>query len=314
MSAKQDDVFNVSVTEILLIIMFSVLVAMVLLNSTLQEEVDAKEKVSKEYALLAEQLQKVNDNLGLTKDATKGANLELNEAVAQMQALVQALKNSVESEEAQQVLAKMKLDDVWTALTRVKDENFDIPGLLSALKDLNNELQDCLAEKNRLIAELAREKKALEKAKTLIAKLQRELEETKNILAKTQQDNANLTGQVENLSNGLEFPPCWATPQGKAQYTYLVTVHDDSLAVTSIYPEIRREDYFTLMKQDFAGDHLSLTDFKRKIAVFYSTAVKSIPECRFFVQVEDATSFNSKAEYKKGLRTVESVFYKYLIK
>jgi predicted nuclease with TOPRIM domain len=313
MSTKQDDVFNVSITELLLIIMFSLLVAMVLLNSTLQEEVDEKEKVSQEYKALTKELQDVNEKLGLTKDSTAPANLELNEAVAQMQALVKALKKSIESKNAQEVLAKMQLDDVWTALTSLRDENFDIPGMLTALQDLNKELQDCLAEKNRLTAELEREKKAVEAANLRIAELQKIVDETSRDLAKSEEKNENLTGQVKNLSNGLEYPPCWATPEGKAQYTYLVTVHDDALKVTSIYPDERRQDYRALMTRDFDGDLLSLTKFKKNLAVFYSTAVQAVPECRFFVQVKDGTSPGSKQEYKVGLKTVESIFYKYLL-
>lgn len=313
MSEKQDDIFNLSVTELLLIIMFSLMVAMVLLNSSLQEEVDENEKDTKEYSRLIEGLKAVNEKLGLDSEIVEPVNIEINEAVAQMQALVKALKKSVESDEAQNVLAKMKLDDVWTSLSKVKDENIDIPELLMALKELNKKLEDCLKQNDILTAELNKERQDKEKYQQELSKLQSELVQAKSLLVKTKEENLNLTGQVENLSNGLEFPPCWATKDGKAEYTYLVAVHDDSLEVTSIYPESRREDYFSLISKDFNSEFISLEDFKSQLNIFYSTAIKRKPECRFFVQIKDATSLDSKMEYKLGLKTVESIFYKYLL-
>lgn len=77
-----------------------------------------------------------------------------------------------------------------------------------------------------------------------IATLYKQLTDTTNALEKEKSNSQNLIGQVENLSNGLEFPSCWAKPEGKAQYTYLITVVDDSLIVDSVYPEERRQDYF----------------------------------------------------------------------
>jgi uncharacterized coiled-coil protein SlyX len=313
MSTSKDDVFNISVTELLLIIMFSLLVAMVLLNSTLQEEVEANKETFDEFTRLTEQLIGVNNKLGLGTPAEAPISMELNEAVAQMQALVKALKLSVESAEAAQVLAKMKLDDVWTSLTKVNDLDIDVPGLLSSLNKLNEELEACLAEKNALSAQLEELAKKVAEQDAVIASLQEELAAAQDALDQVKSDNENLIGQVENLSNGLEFPPCWATPEGKAQYTYLVTVMDDSLILDSIYPAERRQEYLELMPTDFNEQSLSLDEFKNVLKIFYSTAVASIPECRFFVQVKDATSSNSKKEYKQGLKTVESIFYKYLL-
>lgn len=313
MSEKQDDIFNMSVTELLLIIMFSLLVAMVLLNSTLQDKVDKNEKDSQEYTQLVDELKIINDKLGLDREVIEPVSIEMNEAVAQMQALVKALKKSVETEGAQEVLAKMKLNDVWTSLSKVNEENIDIPELLLALKDLNESLEDCLKQNMVLTAELEEERKVREDYKEQLEQLQMDFSVKESLLARTKVENINLTGQVANLSNGLEFPPCWATEDGKAEYTYLVTVHDDALEVSSIYPESRRDDYFSLISKDFDDEFIPLKNFKKQLKVFYSTAIKRTPECRFFVQVKDSTSLDSKMEYKSGLQTVESIFYKYLL-
>jgi predicted nuclease with TOPRIM domain len=313
MSEKQDDIFNMSVTELLLIIMFSLLVAMVLLNSTLQGKVDEHAKDSQEYTKLIDELKNVNDKLGLDREVIEPASMEINEAVAQMQALVKALKKSVESESAQEVLAKMKLNDVWTSLSKLNEENIDIPELLPALKDLNESLEDYLKQNEVLTAKLEEERNLKEDYKEQLEQLHKELSVKESLLAQTKEENENLTGQVANLSNGLEFPPCWATQNGKAEYTYLVTVHDDALEVSSIYPESRRADYFLLISKDFDNEFISSKNFKNQLNVFYSTAIKRTPECRFFVQIKDATSLDSKMEYKLGLKTVESIFYKYLL-
>lgn len=309
MAAKQDDVFNLSVTELLLIIMFSLLVVMVLLNSTLNEEVEKSRKISNEYKELVSELDRVSTQLGLKEPELKAASLDLNEAVAQMRSLVQALKRSVESDAAEQVLAKMKLNEIWTTLARIREDNLDVPGLIQALAKLNKELEECLYEKNELSAKLESQKLQLDK----FASVEKELNDARKQLKKVLMDNKNLTGQVENLSNGLEFPPCWATEKGKAQYTYRVTVHDDSIHVSSIYPSSRKESYLSLMETDFSDEKILLADFRSLFNIFYITSVNSVPECRFFVRVNDATSSSSKNEWKEGLKTVESIFYKYLV-
>jgi uncharacterized coiled-coil protein SlyX len=313
MKSTKDDVFNISVTELLLIIMFSLLVAMVLLNSSLQKEVEAKKETFEEFTQLTQQLINVNNKLGLESPVIESASIELSAAIAQMQALVKALKHSVESEEAAQVLAKMKLDDVWTSLTKANNSDINVPELLATLNEVNKELEECLLEKDKVDAQLKElANKSTEQA-VEIDELQDKLSESQNAFDQAKSENENLIGQVENLSNGLEFPPCWATPEGKAQYTYLVTVLDDSIVLNSIYPDERREEYSKLMTSDFNEQPLSLGDFKKSLNIFYTTAVASVPECRFFVQVKDATSSDSKKEYKQGLKTVESIFYKYLL-
>jgi DNA repair exonuclease SbcCD ATPase subunit len=334
MKSSKDDVFNISVTELLLIIMFSLLVAMVLLSSSLQKEVAAKKETLEEFTKLTQQLIDVNNTLGLQRPVIKPASIELSAAIAQMQALVKALKHSVESEAAAQVLAKMKLDDVWTSLTKANNSDIEVAELLAALNEVNKELEASVLEKDKLDAQLKElANKSTEQAAEMddwqnkLSNAQNELSESKNELSVSQNklsesqnafdqaksENENLIGQVENLSNGLEFPPCWATPQGKAQYTYLVTVLDDSLILNSIYPDERRDEYLKLMTTDFNEQPLSLHEFKKTLNIFYTTAVASVPECRFFVQVKDATSSDSKKEYKQGLKTVEYIFYKYLL-
>ena len=313
MKSSKDDVFNISVTELLLIIMFSLLVAMVLLNSSLQKEMAAKKETFEKFTKLTQQLIDVNNTLGLQRPVIKPASIPLSAAIAQMQALVKALKHSVESEAAAQVLAKMKLDDVWTSLTKANNSDIEMAELLATLNKVNKELEASVLEKDKLDAQLKElANKSTERA-VEIDDWQNKLLESQNAFDQAKSENENLIGQVENLSNGLEYPPCWATPQGKPQYTYLVTVLDDSLILNSIYPDERRDEYVKLMTADFNEQPLSLHEFKKTLNIFYTTAVASVPECRFFVQVKDATSSDSKKEYKQGLKTVEYIFYKYLL-
>lgn len=313
MSSRKDDIFSISVTELLLIIMFALLIVMILLNSELKSEVDEHKNVVQQFDEFTKELEHVTQSLGLTTIPQKPASLELNEAVAQMQALVKALKASVESEAAKEVLAKMKLDDVWTSLTKVSEDNLNIPSLLATLKEVNEELQKCLEELNDTKEQLLEAKEQIAQALNEKGDVEKELQEYESELVKVKTENQNLIGQVENLSNGLEFPPCWASPEGKPQYTYLVTVQDDNLLVSSTYPEERKEEYFALMASDYEGKSFTLDEFATTFQIFYTDATKSVPECRYFVKVQDATSPDSKREYKTGLKVVESIFYKYLM-
>lgn len=313
MSSSKGDIFSLSVTELLLIIMFALLIVMILLNSELRSEVDEQKNVVQQYDDLAKEMEHITQSLGLTTIPQNPASLELNEAVAQMQALVKALKSSVESESAKEVLAKMKLDDVWTSLTKISEDNLNIPSLLATIKEVNQELQKCLQELNYTKDQLVEAKEQI--AQTLSEKsyLEKKLQNYESELVKVKAENKNLIGQVENLSNGLEFPPCWATPEGKPQYTYLVSVKDDNLLVSSTYPEERKEAYFSLMAFDYESEPFTLDEFRATFQIFYQDAVRRVPECRYFVKVQDATSPESKREYKTGLKAVESIFYKYLM-
>lgn len=313
MSSSKDDIFSISVTELLLIIMFALLIVMILLNSELRSEVDEQKNVVQQFDEFTKELEHITKSLGLTAVPQNPASLELNEAVAQMQALVKALKASVESEAAKEVLAKMKLDDVWTSLTKVSEENLNIPSLLATLKEMNEELEKCLEELNDTKELLSKANEQIAQALSEKSDIEKELQDYKSELVRVKKENQNLIGQVENLSNGLEFPPCWATPEGKPQYTYLVAVQDQSILVSSTYPEERKEAYFALMTTDYELESFTLDEFRENFQIFYQDAVRSVPECRYFVKVQDGTSPDSKREYKTGLKAVESIFYKYLM-
>ncbi|GGD79507.1 hypothetical protein [Lacimicrobium alkaliphilum] len=49
MSREKDDIFSISVTELLLIIMFALLIVMILLNSTMQTKIDEQKEAVGQY-------------------------------------------------------------------------------------------------------------------------------------------------------------------------------------------------------------------------------------------------------------------------
>lgn len=312
MRKDNNDIFSISVTELLLIIMFALLIVMILLNATTQSKLDEHKYVVDQYEEMTKTLKGVSDLLGLSSESNDPASIELTEAVAQMQALIKVLKASVESDEAAEVLAKMKLNEVWSSLSKLNNET-NIPELLAAIKQTSEALEKCLRELEDAKAQLVNneeKKKSIEqeneRLKSQIIKQEKSYNELKKV-------NSNLIGQVENLSNGLEYPPCWATADGKPQYTYLVAVHDSSLVVTSIYPKERKSLYKVIITNDYENTKLGLADFKSHFRVFYNDAITQVPECRYFVKIQDKTSARAKNEYKLGLQTIESIFYKYLM-
>lgn len=313
MSRNKDDIFSISVTELLLIIMFALLIVMILLNATTQTKLDEQKGMVVQYEKMTLTLKEISDALGLSSEGEDQASLALTEAVAQMQALLKALKYSVESDEAAQVLAKMKLDDVWSSLAKVNNQNINIAELLATVQRTSKVLEECLKE-------LEDTKKNLAKNEEYQKRKEQENKRLKNEIAKREEDykelkveNSNLIGQVENLSNGLEFPPCWATADGRAQYTFIVSVKDDSLIVTSVYPAERKNAYFQMMNSNYNNSEFSLNEFTQQLDVFYKDAISRKPECRYFVKVVDETSVGAKSEYKLGLQKIESIFYKYLM-
>lgn len=320
MALRKDEVFNISVTELLLIVMFALLIVTILLNSQLMDENAELEKSISQFDKTAATLDEVAKKMGLDDSWKQNAGTELSTALAQLQGLVAALQKSVDSAGASSVLAKMTLDDVWTTLGRLTDENFNAAELLKAISELNEELTECLAKLETTteeveilqaqVAQLTEQKYQLSHAldEALYERDQAEQER----LTKEQQIQ-NLIGQVENLSNGLELPPCWSTPDGKVQYTYLVEITDRDLLVSSIYPPERQQEYQSMMSQDYIQTSFSLDTFRQTFQIFYTVAKASIPECRFFVQISDETSPQAKQEYKNGSKAIESIFYKYLL-
>lgn len=217
------------------------------------------------------------------------------------------------------------------------------------LRDKNDELTDQLAEQSAKLEELEPiqedKKKLVEKS----AKLQEELAETRDELnqlraqveategnlsdaqAKAQeadrraQANARLLDSIKRKPG--DIPPCWFVEvksrdgmRPKHLKIYNVKINDRSFVVRRHpypYPKeanFGKKNRLPEIGEEFFNTELSSDEFTRVFSAIRAAGDERLIQdyaCKFMVDVYDATSSENKAGYKKQLRTVEDLFYKF---
>ncbi|WP_422449537.1 MULTISPECIES: hypothetical protein [unclassified Endozoicomonas] len=329
MQQERSDVFSISMIELLLIIMFSLLIVMVLLNSNLQKKQAVLDDLRGKIHSVDDDLHKVHEKLGLEHREYEQP-LDLNEAVAQLQQFAEELNTSFSTPEADNILARMKIDDVWTSLTRLTDNNFDMIDLIKKLEEIKSEVKELKKDNqnkikmiedqqvredqlNNELAVLQEINEHKDDVKALIEEYREREEGFKEEIARTREKNNSLKNQVKYLAGtGLVHPPCWSDPEtGKIEYTFKVVVTDNDVYIKNIFPEYRNKEYLSITNhKDYDDVSMSFDRFRREMQVFLKHAKAQTPECRYFSIIQDKTSANSKSEWKRGLKSVESSFYK----
>ena len=365
---KQDEIFHLSVTELLLIIMFALMVVMFLLNSTLQNNILDDNNNKKQVHSLLNDVNRISQQLGLSDGVYGESPLELTAAIAQLQFLIEQLDKVTNSNEASQVLNKMSLDEVWSTLVSLNETETNLNDILLKLKkkikkieseneDLNKEIpiikkllakeqlinkdlkrkipllnknvNDHLINNEKLMAEklkikndlngLINENKKLISAvneNSLVANdLEKKIKELNNEKASLVKNNKELIIKFKRVTGkGMVYPPCWIDDDAKIQYTFRLVVTDNKIRIENIFPLNRYDEYSLITKKiDYNKKYLTHGEFRNKMSSFLSFSKKQIPECRFYVKVKDETSRGAKAQWKRGLSSVESAFYKYLL-
>ena len=284
MKHENSDVFSISMIELLLIIMFSLLIVMALLNSSLKAKEKTLNELSDKVHIAEENLRNMSEVLGVDNSINNGP-LTLNEAVAQLQQLAENLHISFTSDEAKSVLAKMTIDDVWSSLSKVTEEGYDARKLLKTIDRLKSEVDKLNDAYHKQISSTE--------------------EYAKN--------NKKLRNQLKYLEGkGLVYPPCWSDSEsGKIEYTFKLVVNNDYIVIENSFPKYRMNDYLAITKsKDYSKEKMTPKLFRQTMSIFLEHAKEQSPECRYFVLVQDDTSKGAKTEWKTGLKAIESAFYK----
>lgn len=130
-------------------------------------------------------------------------------------------------------------------------------------------------------------------------------------------DLTNSRGQAQacfrRLGNGLDHPPCWATPSGRPEYAYEVILRTSSVMVEPVWPDHRvREARATPGMLRLGAGEMSYAEFARRAIPVFQWSARQEPECRHFVRIRDEVD-GGKEAYKENLETVERFFYKLLV-
>ncbi|GAB6404223.1 hypothetical protein [Pseudomonas sp. MHK4] len=129
-----------------------------------------------------------------------------------------------------------------------------------------------------------------------------------------QKTNTDLKGQVQFLQNRLnkgkggDFPPCWADSAGKPEMFLTVYLKENNLTFEPAWPPSRLADAQALpgFTELMANTSRSYEDFLRATQAIKSLAEKS--ECRYFVRL--ASQIQDAPTSDKRRIQVESNFYK----
>ena len=316
MSNESDDVFHFSITELLLLITFALLIAMVSLVASLKHTQNQLFKLEKAVEQINSSAHEVVENLRVNPSLLSKNDADLEPEVTSVEELfdaVKIIKEALGSDSAKSVLKNMPINDVWSTLAPLVSEKNQDSG---ASKD-NAEIQACyesFQKEKKIVEKIMME---LDEEKNLNSDISNELSEAVSELKDTIIKNKDLSNQVyyysKRSSNGRVLPPCWATENGQIEYTYYLKITNHSILVNPIFSDNRMNSFMKIMGRKPEQLNLSFSDFNKTMRPFLEKGDSSDPVCRFYVKIEDNTSPSAKPEYKEALRNIESIFYKYLI-
>ena len=120
----------------------------------------------------------------------------------------------------------------------------------------------------------------------------------------------DLLRQARSGGRGLDHPPCWATPDGKAEYIFDIALTRRGLIVRERELPHRAIERAKLPIGDLAlDDELIPKNFLGMTEPLFRWSVDN--ECRFVVRAFDSTAPTEKTIYKRHMRVLEQRFYKY---
>lgn len=127
--------------------------------------------------------------------------------------------------------------------------------------------------------------------------------------------NSDLQGQVSYLQHkldargGMDFPPCWADPAtGKIQMLFYVELIENSVRVTPDWPASRQLDAMTLPGMDVVLSKQSYGYAEFLQAVRPIYDLSQSKTCRFYVRMKNEITDAVQSDRKR--RMIENSFYK----
>jgi len=283
-------VLGLTMAEVVILIIFCLLLLLSNIVGKKNKEInDLKNELQKQE----EQFEILEDNPHLASNVLKLYKaLETDSFEDSFKELI-LLKENVSSMEAelkhlQEKTAEMReFEDVFQEHGMSADEVVEI---LAAVQDVKETSPGLLPNYN-----------AIRDIPHKIAQLKAEVTTKHNRMA-------YLQNKLERVGKGTEKPACWATPSGKSEYIFDMSltsdgiiIHDNQLPHRSV-----EQKELPLNSVDF-GEELTYRSFKNSTQALYEWSNQN--ECRFFAKVFDRTKQDEKSIYKKRLRIVGEHFY-----
>jgi len=116
--------------------------------------------------------------------------------------------------------------------------------------------------------------------------------------------------QVDNLmrnGNGLTFPSCWTTSDGRTEYMFDITIRDQGLIVSDATPGRANDPQMGLLQPFQRGVVIDERLFRNATNKVFDWSKEE--RCRFYAIIRDGTGPTSKQRYKELRKLVEDHFY-----
>jgi len=119
--------------------------------------------------------------------------------------------------------------------------------------------------------------------------------------AVSERDNLMHTG------NGLTYPSCWRTAEGKTEYMFDITIQDGGLIARNATPSRAGDPALQLVAGVARNELIGESAFRSGTAELFNYSKGQ--NCRFYSIVRDDTGPKSKVRYKELRSMVENRFY-----
>jgi len=313
-------VLGLSLAELFLILLFLLLLLAIGITSLVEEELEKANKSASEfqdqlsaiYEVVGEEIT-IEDFTQLAKYAGEKKSLE-----NQIQELRDKLKNTEKRlsslNDLENVAEEYNLSP--SDITELIENKKETSELLKEKTKIQNQLDTLLKNEQRLKAELNQKQFEIDVIKENLQIAGNKIDEQQLIL-----DSFSKLGQD---------PPCWfilvddkSNPGQKRQKhikIFDVKISDNTFNVryqdntNIIAVDMGNTENLPLVSGEYLNKELTKSEFIDAFNVFYIAGKnKKIRDysCRFMVDVYDTTSSNNKIGYKRNLRVVENIFYKF---
>lgn len=107
--------------------------------------------------------------------------------------------------------------------------------------------------------------------------------------------------------NGLTYPSCWRTSEGKTEYIFDITIRDTGVIVRNATVSRAGDPAMQLVAGVARNELINENTFKSETTELFNHSKKQ--NCRFCSIVRDGTGATSKARYKELVSIIEDHFY-----
>jgi hypothetical protein len=276
-------VLGLTMAEIILLLLFSLLLALAALLWTKQEEFREKEIELSKLSKIVEAISEY-DLKQMAKEM-----VVLNDAQDAIDSILERIEGDGSAPE--------KIEALVEKVSRLEEREKVIEniGLPSDTQKFKQEL-DKLVEEAKKSAQLEEENKNLDQEREQLSK-----------------QLANQQRMIDRSGNGTEKPACWADKEtGKPKYIYNIGLTSRGLIIGKREYPLWAKAKTLPLNDEMIGQEFLPRDFVKVVSPIFQWSIKN--ECRFFVRAFDLTEATEKKIYKRHMRSLESAFYKYEVR